>query len=109
MTAVQMKLAIEPGSSFNFASETMPEVPQFAPFRRREVWQQFWGLTTVFDNNAGGCPWLRRHAEDDSANITYIRMCPLTIPVWVGAVNQGGHADRVGTVYCPETLADGPT
>jgi len=37
----------------------------------------FWpppGVTTVlefdnsFDNNAGGRPWLQRHAEDDSAN-----------------------------------------
>jgi len=26
------------------------------------------GVDNSFDNNAGGCPGLRRHAEDDSAN-----------------------------------------
>jgi hypothetical protein len=45
-----------------------PETSAICPFRRREGLTTVLGFDNSFDNNAGGRPWFRRHAADDSAN-----------------------------------------
>ena len=50
------------------AEDKVRKLEEFAAFGRRQSLTTVLGFDNSFDNNGGGCPCLRRHAEDDSAN-----------------------------------------